>query len=145
MICFAAAGLGASATGTSVGGWYQTIRKPSWNPPDRIFGPVWTVLYLMMSVAAWLVWRRGGWKQSRNALVWFGIQLALNSLWSIVLFGLRQPGWGFVEIVFLWLAIAVTAWQFRSCSFLAAILMLPYLAWTTFAVFLNLSLWRMNS
>jgi len=144
-ICFAAAGLGAAATASSVGGWYQTINNPSWNPPDWIFGPVWTALYLMMAVAAWESWRTAGWSGSRTALTWFGIQLALNSLWSIVFFGMQQPGWAFAEILLLWAAIAVTTWKFRRHSTVAFALMLPYLAWTTFAVALNFTLWRLNS
>jgi uncharacterized protein YbjT (DUF2867 family)/tryptophan-rich sensory protein len=144
-ICFAAAGLGAAATATSVGGWYQTLAKPSWNPPDWLFGPVWSVLYFLMAVAAWLVWRRGGWSASRSALTWFGIQLALNVLWSVVFFGLQQPGFAFAEIIALWLAIVATMVAFRGKSVAATILMVPYLAWSTFAAVLNFELWRMNS
>jgi tryptophan-rich sensory protein len=144
-ICFAAAGLGAAATATSVGGWYQTLAKPSWNPPDWLFGPVWSVLYFLMAVAAWLVWRRGGWSASRSALTWFGIQLALNVLWSVVFFGLQQPGFAFAEIIALWLAILATMVAFRGKSVAATILMVPYLAWSTFAAVLNFELWRMNS
>ncbi len=143
--CFAAAGLGAAATTTSVGGWYQTLAKPSWNPPDWLFGPVWSVLYLMMSFSAWLVWRRGGWSASRPALTWFGIQLALNVLWSIVFFGMRQPGMAVVEIVVLWLAIVATVVAFRRKSVAATFLMLPYLAWSTFAAVLNFTIWELNS
>jgi uncharacterized protein YbjT (DUF2867 family)/tryptophan-rich sensory protein len=144
-ICFAAAGLGAAATATSVGGWYQTLAKPSWNPPDWLFGPVWSVLYFLMAVAAWLVWRRGGWSASQSALTWFGIQLALNVLWSVVFFGLQQPGFAFAEIIALWLAILATMVAFRGKSVAATILMVPYLAWSTFAAVLNFELWRMNS
>ena len=143
--CFAAAGLGAAATTTSVGGWYQTLAKPSWNPPDWLFGPVWSVLYLMMSIAAWLVWRRGGWSASRPALTWFGIQLALNVLWSVVFFAMRQPGLAVVEIIVLWLAIVATVVAFRRASLAATVLMLPYLAWSTFAAVLNFTIWRLNS
>lgn len=145
VICISAAGLGASATATSVGGWYQTLNKPSWNPPDWIFGPVWTTLYLMMAIAAWCVWRSADWSQSKRALSWFGLQLALNSLWSIIFFGMQQPGWAFVEIVGLWVAIAITTWMFRRHSTVAAVLMLPYLAWSAFANVLNFALWRLNS
>lgn len=142
--CFAAAGLGAAATATSVGGWYQTLAKPSWNPPDWLFGPVWSVLYFLMAVAAWLVWRRGGWSAARSALIWFGIQLALNVLWSVVYFGMQQPGFAFAEIIALWLAIVATMVAFRGKSVAATILMVPYFAWSTFAAVLNFELWRMN-
>jgi len=144
-LCFAVAGLGAAATATSVGGWYQTLAKPTWNPPNWLFGPVWSLLYLMMAVAAWLVWRSHDWRAARPALTWFSIQLVLNSFWSIVFFGLQQPGWAFAEIILLWSAIAITTWTFRSFSITAAALMLPYLAWSTFATVLNFTLWRLNS
>lgn len=144
-LCFFAAGLGAAATSSSVGGWYRTLTKPSWNPPDWLFGPVWSTLYLMMAISAWLVWRRHGWSTARPALTWFGIQLALNVIWSIVFFGLKQPGWAVVEISMLWSAIAVTIWEFRTRSVIAAVCMLPYWAWTTFAAFLNFTLWKLNS
>ena len=142
---FAAAGLGAAATATSVGGWYQTLAKPSWNPPDWLFGPVWSVLYFLMAVAAWLVWRRGGWSASQSALTWFGIQLALNVLWSVVFFGMQQPGFAFAEIVALWISIIATCSAFQAKSRTAALLLVPYLAWTSFAVILNFAIWRMNS
>lgn len=142
--CFAAAGLGAAATATSVGGWYHTLAKPGWNPPDWLFGPVWTVLYFMMAIAAWLVWRRHGWRAARSALTWFSAQLALNVLWSFVFFGLQRPGLAFAEIVALWMALAATAVAFYGKSAAAALLLTPYLAWTTFAALLNFAIWKMN-
>ena len=143
-LTFSAAAIGSAATSTSVGGWYQTLAKPPFNPPDWIFGPVWTLLYLMMAIAAWLVWRRGGWVAGRVPLALFGVQLALNVLWSVVFFGLRQPGWAMVEIVFLWLAILAALWSFATRSGMAAWLLAPYLAWTSFAAVLNAALWRLN-
>lgn len=143
-VCFTAAGLGAAATATSVGGWYQTLAKPGWNPPDWLFGPVWTALYFLMAVAGWLVWRRGGWTPARGTLGLFGLQLLLNAGWSAIFFGLRSPGFAFLEIVVLWLAIAATATGFRSKSSMAALLLVPYLAWTSFAVVLNLAIWSLN-
>jgi tryptophan-rich sensory protein len=137
--------LGAAATATSVGGWYQTLAKPSWNPPDWLFGPVWSMLYLMMAVAAWLVWRGHGWRAARPALTWFGIQLALNVTWSFLFFGLHRPGLALVEIISLWLSILATGIAFRQTSVAASLLLVPYLAWTSFAVFLNFALWRLNS
>ena len=144
LICFAVAGCGAYVTAMSVNGWYQTLNKPSWNPPDWIFGPVWTALYLMMAIAAWLVWRDEGRASARSPLGWFAIQLGLNLLWSIVFFGMRQPGWAFGEIVLLWLTISITIRRFHAHSVLAAALMFPYLIWTTFAAVLNFWLWSMN-
>ena len=144
-ICFASAGLGAAATATSVGGWYQTLAKPSWNPPDWLFGPVWSALYLMMAVAAWLVWRSHGWLAARSALNWFAVQLAFNVLWSFLFFGMQRPGIAFTEIVALWISIVATCLAFQAKSNTAALMLAPYLAWTSFAVILNFAIWRMNS
>ena len=144
-VCFASAGLGVAATSTSVGGWYQTLAKPSWNPPAWLFGPVWSALYLMMAVAAWLVWRGHGWKAARSALIWFGVQLAFNVLWSFLFFGMQRPGLAFAEIIALWLSIVATCFAFQGKSVTAAWLLAPYLAWTSFAVLLNFAIWRLNS
>ncbi|MGY8771421.1 MAG: DUF2867 domain-containing protein [Pirellulales bacterium] len=144
IICFVAAGLGASATATSVGDWYQTLNKPSWNPPAWLFGPVWSFLYLLMGISAWLVWRREGWQPSKGLFFLFGLQLLLNTTWSIIFFGLHSPGFAFLEILTLWLAIAATAIGFKSKSLAAALLLLPYLAWTSFATVLNFTIWRLN-
>ncbi len=127
------------------GEWYAQLRKPSWNPPGWVFGPVWTALYLMMAVAAWRVWTRGGWASQRRPLVWFLIQLGLNAAWTPLFFGLRQPGWAFAEILVLWLAIAWTAALFFRADKAAGWLLAPYLAWVSFASVLNGVLWRMNS
>lgn len=144
-ICFGASALGAAATSSSVNGWYQTLDKPSWNPPDWVFGPVWTLLYFLMAVAAWLVWRREPIVRCRWPLGLFLLQLALNVGWSVVFFGLKAPGWAFFEIVVLCLAIAATAYVFWRRSKVAALLLAPYLTWTTFAAVLNFTLWRFNS
>ena len=141
-ICFAAAAPGAFFM---PGDWYATLQKPSWNPPGWIFGPVWTALYAMMAVAAWLVWKRGGFPAQRKALGLFLGQLALNALWTPLFFGLHLPGPAFAEILLLWLAIAATLTVFRSVNRTAFWLLVPYLAWVTFAAVLNGTLWRMNS
>jgi tryptophan-rich sensory protein len=120
------------------------LLKPAWNPPAWVFGPVWTVLYLMMAVAAWLVWRRRGFAGAPWALGLFVLQLALNTLWSAIFFGLRRPGVAAIEILLLWLAILATLIAFAPVSRLAAILLAPYLAWVTFAAVLNFTIWRMN-
>jgi benzodiazapine receptor len=145
VICFGASALGAAATSSSVNGWYQTLDRPSWNPPDWVFGPVWTLLYFLMAVAAWLIWRREPIASSRWPLGLFLFQLALNVGWSVLFFGLKAPGWAFFEIVVLCLAIAATALAFWPRSKVAALLLAPYLAWTTFASVLNFTLWRLNS
>ena len=125
--------------------WYRQLNKPSWNPPNSIFAPVWIILYLFMAVAAWLVWRGHGWRAARLALMWFGIQLAFNVLWSFLFFGMQRPGLAFAEIVALWLAIVATCLAFQAKSRTAALMLVPYLAWTSFAVILNYAIWRMNS
>jgi len=140
-ICFVAPALGIFAM---PGEWYASLRKPSWNPPGWIFGPVWTALYAMMAVAAWLVWRRGGFAAQRRALTMFLVQLALNAAWTPLFFGLHWPGVAFAEIVLLWLAIGATLFAFRPVSRVAAWLLVPYLAWVSFAAVLNFELWRLN-
>ncbi len=139
-----AGGLGAIATTPEIEGWYATLEKPSWNPPGYVFGPVWTTLYLMMAVAAWLVWRPAGFKTATLPLVLFAVQLVLNVAWSWIFFGLHQPGWAFVEIVFLWLAIVATIVAFLRCSRAAGWLLVPYLAWVSFASVLNYAIWQLN-
>lgn len=145
VVCFAAAGIGSVWTSSSLETWYPSLVKPSFNPPDWIFGPVWSALYLMMAVAAWLVWQRGA--PPSGLVVWipFFTQLALNTAWSGIFFGLRQPGWAAAEIVFLWLAIATTILAFRLRSRAAAWLLVPYLAWVSFASLLNVTIWRLNA
>ncbi len=129
VVCLGAGGLGAIATTPEIEGWYQTIDKPSWNPPDYVFGPVWTTLFVMMAVAAWMVWKPEGFQPAAMPLTLFAIQLALNVAWSWIFFGMHQPGWALVEIVVLWLAIVATTVAFFRCSKLAGWLMVPYLAW----------------
>jgi tryptophan-rich sensory protein len=140
-LCFSAASLGAFFM---PGEWYASLKKPSWNPPGWIFGPVWTALYAMMAVAAWLVWRRGGFAAQRRPLGWFLAQLALNAAWTPLFFGLHWPGVAFAEIVLLWLAIVATLAAFRPVNRAATFLLVPYLLWVTFAAALNFALWRLN-
>ena len=142
---FVAAAIGGTATGGAVQDWYPTLAKPSWTPPAWLFGPVWTLLYIAMAVAGWLVWRRVGWDGARLALLMFFIQLTLNAVWSVVFFGLRNPGAAFAEIVVLWVAIVVTALLFWKVTPAAGWLFLPYLVWVSFATALNFAIWRLNS
>lgn len=143
-VCFLAAGVGGFATTSSVNGWYTQIDKPSWNPPSWIFGPVWSTLYLMMGVSAWLVWKNSGLKKSKLALGWFAFHLLLNILWSVLFFGLQQPGWALVEIIVLWISIAIAIVLFYHHSKLAAGLLVSYLLWVSFATFLNYAIWSLN-
>lgn len=142
--CFGAAAIGSALTTGALGDWYPTIAKPTWNPPNWIFGPVWTVLYFMMAVAGWLAWRAG--PPPPAAVVWtpYFVQLALNTAWSGIFFYLHQPGWAFAEIIVLWLAIAATIAGFYRRTHVAAWLLVPYLAWVSFAGVLNFSIWRLN-
>ena len=144
-LCLGAAALGSAATVPRIEGWYAALDKPSWTPPDWVFGPVWTVLYLAMAVAAWLVWRQKGWSGARVPLTLFGVQLALNVAWSWLFFGLRSPGLGFADIILLWMAIVATLVAFWRRSAVAGLLFVPYLAWVTFAAVLNYSIWQMNA
>ncbi len=125
--------------------WYPTLRKPAWNPPNWIFGPVWTVLYLMMATAGWLVWLDRDVSSVGFALALFAMQLALNVSWTAIFFGLRNPGAAFIEIVALWIAIAATISQFAQVRTGAAWLLAPYAAWVSFAAALNFEIWRLNS
>ncbi|MGC4007472.1 MAG: TspO/MBR family protein [Pirellulales bacterium] len=144
-ICFAAAGIGAWFTISEIPGWYTALKKPTWNPPNDVFGPVWNTLYLMMAVAAWWVWRSAGFSNGRVALATFGAQLVLNTLWSILFFGLHRPDWAFIEIVVLWIAIGATIYAFAKISRLAAGLLVPYWLWVAFAAVLNYQIWRLNA
>jgi uncharacterized protein YbjT (DUF2867 family)/tryptophan-rich sensory protein len=145
ILCFAAAALGAAWTASSVDTWYQTIAKPTWNPPDWVFGPVWTALYAMMAVAAWLVWLRGPVNGSWTVWQLFTAQLALNVAWSGIFFGLCRPGLAFFEVLLLWAAIAATMIAFGKRSKPAGWLFAPYLAWVSFAAALNFAIWRLNA
>jgi translocator protein len=142
--CFLTAGLGSWLTSFSVKTWYPQLRRPEWTPPDWIFAPVWTVLYLMMAVSAWLVWSTSDWSSARFPLTLFAIQLMLTAAWSFVFFGLRQIGPAFGEILLLWMMVIATAVAFLHLSLLAAWLLIPYVAWVAFASYLNFRIWQMN-
>lgn len=135
---FCAPLLGAAA---APGPWYVALHKPALNPPPWIFGPAWTLLYTLMAVAAWLVWKSVGW---RRPLMLYFIQLALNAAWTPIFFGVHALGWALVEIVLLWAAILWTLLSFHRVHQPAGWLLVPYLAWVTFAAFLNFTLWRIN-
>jgi len=146
---FAAAAVGGRSTSRSVSTWYPTLRKPSFTPPDWVFGPVWTGLYASMAVSAWLVTRAAGRAPAtatvgRQAVAAWGLQLALNVAWSAVFFGQRRIGAAVAVIVALWTAIAVCVERSARVSRPAALLLLPYLAWTTFAAVLNVRIWQLN-
>lgn len=142
VLSFAAAAIGGFF---SPGEWYAQLRKPSWNPPSWIFGPVWTVLYAMMAVAAWLVWQRGGFTRQRVALSLFVVQWVFNALWSPIFFGMQRPGLAFLDLVLLWIALMATLAAFWRVRPVAGVLLVPYAAWVTFAGALNFTIWRLNA
>lgn len=142
--CLAVAGVGGWLTSLGMPEWYRGLEKPSWNPPSSVFGPVWTALYIMMAVAAWLVWRRAGFAGAGPALTLFFVQLGLNLAWSGIFFALRSPGWALVELLALWIAILATTALFFRHSTVAGVLMVPYAAWVTFAGALNAAIVRLN-
>ncbi len=144
-LTFSAAATAAAFTARSVRTWYPTLRKPRGNPSASYFGPVWTVLYFLMTIAAWNVWRVGdGWTGASPAITVFLIQLALNAAWSAIFFGLRSPAWALLEIILLWAAILASVILFWQISTFSAALLLPYLAWVTYAAYLNAGIWRLN-
>jgi len=144
-ICQAAGIIGSVFTAQSVATWYTTLQKPSFSPPNWLFAPVWITLYTMMGIALYLVWRKSESTDIPSVVfILFAVQLVLNALWSFIFFGLRSPFWGFVEITMLWLAILAVILLFWKFSRYAALLLVPYLLWVSFAAILNFSLWRLN-
>lgn len=141
-----AAGLiGSAFTFSAIPTWYATLTKPTFSPPNAIFGPVWTILYTLMGIAAYLVWRQGAKKRAvRTALLIFGIHLLLNALWSVIFFGLRSPLLAFGEIILLWGMIIWVILAFRRIDTRTTLWLLPYLAWVSFAGYLNFTIWLLN-
>lgn len=170
VICSLAGAIGSISTASSVSTWYTTLVKPALNPPSWLFAPVWTTLYIMMSVSLFLVWKNnwkiryplvtkkwgkawnpysqrlwtGSW-QTANVISIFGIQLGLNTLWSVLFFGLHTPGFAFFELLALWCAIVYTIINFYRISKPAAYLLIPYLLWVSFAGYLNFMIWMLNA
>ncbi|HDS1123143.1 TPA: tryptophan-rich sensory protein [Stenotrophomonas maltophilia] len=142
-VTFAAAALGAWAS-TSAASFYASLTLPAWAPPAGVFGPVWTLLYAMMAVAAWLVWRERGWRGARPALTLYLVQLAVNALWSWLFFGWKLGALAFADILVLIVLVCATIFGFLRIQRAAAILLLPYLAWISFASALNFAVWRAN-
>jgi len=143
-LCFAVYLAGGLLTGSSVKTWYPTLVKPALTPPPIAFPIAWSLLFLAMALAAWRVWRAVGWQRSRGAMALYALQLVLNIGWSWVFFGQQQIGWALAEIGLLWLAIAACILAFARHDRVAALLLVPYLLWVSFAAYLNLSLWQLN-
>jgi translocator protein len=142
-LCWGLPVAGAAFSG-DLGQWYGQLHQPPWSPPAWVFGPVWATLYTLMGLAAWLVWRQGGWAGAGPALTLFLVQLLLNAAWTPLFFGLHNLGAALVEVGVLWVAIVATLLFFWRHSTLAGVLLLPYLAWVGFAGLLNYDLWLRN-
>ena len=132
-------------TASGVSTWFQTIEKPSWNPPNWVFAPVWTSLYILMGISLFLIWKnKFDQQKKRTALILFAFQLLLNFLWSFIFFGQHQIGWALADIVILWLALLATIFAFAPLNRTAAWLLVPYISWVSFAALLNFSIWTLN-
>jgi translocator protein len=145
LLCYGVAAAGSIVTTPAISGWYESLQKPYFNPPNWVFGPVWTVLYALMGIALYLVWKKAG-KQKKEikAIQIFAMQLALNFLWSFMFFGLHAITWGLLTICLLWVAIAFTIIMFKPISRTASLLLLPYLIWVSFAFLLNGAIFVLN-
>jgi tryptophan-rich sensory protein len=145
-ICLFAGFIGSFFTTPAIPTWYATLLKPSFAPPNWVFFPVWTALFIMMGISLFLVWKKGlEDKTVKTAIYIFAGQLVLNALWSFAFFGLRSPLLGLMEIIILWMAILATIVTFKKLSRTAAYLLIPYILWVSFAAFLNYMIWRLNS
>lgn len=142
ILCLAVGGVAGAFTSRAVLEWFPTLVKPPLNPPNWLFAPVWTTLYVMMAVAAWRAWMKGA--TTSGALGWFYVQLTLNFLWSFLFFGAHAIGLALIEIIVLWISIAVTGVKFWQIDKSAGLLFVPYLAWVSFATYLNAGLWWLN-
>ena len=143
--CYGAAAIGGLFTAGAGQEWLATLAKPSWNPPSWVFGPVWTALYGMMAVAAWLIWRQRRHRPIAAPICLFVVQLVFNAAWSPLFFGLHRPGLAFADIVLLWVSLAATLWMFGKRRTVAGLLLTPYLLWVSFAAALNFAIWRLNA
>ena len=145
LISEAAGIIGSVFTSPSIPTWYAGIIKPTFSPPNWVFGPVWTTLFALMGIASYIVWKRGFERRDvRIALGMFALQLILNVTWSLIFFGLQNPALAFLEIIALWLAIALTIVSFYRINKIAAYLLIPYILWVSFAMFLNYTIWSLN-
>ncbi|HNV85400.1 MAG TPA: tryptophan-rich sensory protein [Candidatus Omnitrophota bacterium] len=144
ILCFGTAWFGASQTYPAVKGWYAGLLKPPFTPPDWVFGPVWSVLYLMMAYSAWRVWRKTGFRKASGPMLFWTGQLILNGMWSWLFFGMKMPGAAFAEILLLEGMIGGTIFSFRKIDRFAGWLLVPYGLWVFFAAFLNFGIWRLN-
>lgn len=143
-LCLGTGILGGDVTAVSMKTWYAELTKPAFSPPDAVFGPVWTALYVLMGIAAWRVWRVADRETARGPLAMFALQLALNLGWSVAFFGLHRAGAAVAVILVLEVAVVTTALAFRPIDRIAALLLVPYILWVAFAMALNIAIWRLN-
>jgi len=145
LVCLSIGFLSSIATQTSISTWYVTLKKPSFTPPNWLFAPVWTMLYILMGIAAGIIWSKGFYhKWVKTALYHFGFQLLLNAAWSIFFFGMRDPLIALVDIIALFILLLFTIKRFKVINTLSAYLLIPYLIWVAFATALNFSIWQLN-
>lgn len=144
LITLAVGGIAGFATATAIGTWYVYLNKPSFNPPNFVFAPVWTMLYIFMGIALYLVWKLPASAAKNRAMVVFFVQLLLNFFWSLIFFNMHQTGWALVDIILLWLSILLTMRAFAPLSKTAGWLLFPYFLWVSFASVLNYFIWHLN-
>ena len=143
-LCLLVSAAGGAVTATSVDTWYKALAKPTFNPPDWVFAPVWTTLYFLMGVSGWRIWRRRTSRATRGALALFGLQLLFNFAWSVLFFGFQRIDLALIDIVILFVAIVANMILFLRIERLATLLLVPYVAWVAFAIVLNVSIWLLN-
>lgn len=144
VLCVSLGSVGGLVTVNEIPTWYASLNKPSFNPPNWLFGPVWTTLYLLMGISAYLVWKQPVSKERNKALQLFILQFILNFCWSFIFFGMHATGWALIEMIALWILILLTILHFAKHSKLAAWLLVPYISWVSFALLLNAAIWRLN-
>lgn len=144
LIAQTAGAIGSIFTAKSIPTWYAGIEKPFFSPPNWLFGPVWVALYALMGIAAYLVWQKRQTAGAKQGLWLYLVHLAANALWSVIFFGLQNPGLAFVEILILWALILAVIWRFYKIRKTAGLILIPYIAWVTFAAFLNFAIWQLN-
>ena len=143
-LCVLFGSVGGLVTIAEIPTWYASLNKPSFNPPNWLFGPVWTTLYFLMGVSAYLIWKLPVSKERNKSLQLFILQFILNFCWSFIFFGLHETGWALMEMIVLWIMILLTILHFSKQSKTAAWLLVPYISWVSFALLLNAAIWRLN-
>lgn len=144
VLCVSLGSVGGLVTVNEIPTWYATLNKPSFNPPNWLFGPVWTTLYLLMGISVYMIWKQPVSTERNKALQLFILQFILNFCWSFIFFGLHATGWALIEMIALWILILLSILHFAKHSKTAAWLLLPYIAWVSFALLLNAAIWKLN-